>query len=397
MVAVVGPTGSGKSTLGTLLCRLYEPPRGTVFVGGHDVLDLPLGRLRRSIGYVPQEAFLFSRSAPRQRARSADESARPERLERGGRGPPGWRDDRGAAPRAGTRWSASAGSRCRAASASGWRWRARSWPIRRSSCSTTCFASVDAAKECGDPPRAPGRAAAGRTTLVMTHRLRVAAGGGRDRGARRGARGRAGHATSISSRPAASTPASGASSRSRTSWPMREERASGRARRPRTRPTTRGSWRAALGGVDAPAPPARASCSRPARSSRRSPRSSCLQPYLIKIAIDRPHPRGRLGGPRPRRGGSSCWPARPLRAAGRAGLPDAAHRPAGHARPARGALRASPAAGRGASSTGARSGRLMTRVLNDVEAINELFTSGVVAVVGDVVDAHRGRRDHARA
>lgn len=62
LVAVVGPTGSGKSTLGVLLARLRDPPPGTVFVDGHDVTALPAGALRASIGYVPQEAFLFSRS-----------------------------------------------------------------------------------------------------------------------------------------------------------------------------------------------------------------------------------------------------------------------------------------------------------------------------------------------
>jgi ATP-binding cassette subfamily B protein len=62
LVAVVGPTGSGKSTLGALVCRLYEPPHGSVFLDGQDVRDLPLDVLRRSVGYVPQEAFLFSRS-----------------------------------------------------------------------------------------------------------------------------------------------------------------------------------------------------------------------------------------------------------------------------------------------------------------------------------------------
>src|SRR5688500_16686737 len=59
-VAFVGSTGSGKSTLISLLPRLYDPPRGTVFVDGLDVLDIPLERLRRSIGFVPQEPFLFS-------------------------------------------------------------------------------------------------------------------------------------------------------------------------------------------------------------------------------------------------------------------------------------------------------------------------------------------------
>ena len=61
-VAVVGPTGSGKSTLGLLLARLWDPPRGTVFLGGRDVRDLDLGELRGSLGFVPQEAFLFGRS-----------------------------------------------------------------------------------------------------------------------------------------------------------------------------------------------------------------------------------------------------------------------------------------------------------------------------------------------
>ena len=61
-VAVVGPTGSGKSTLGLLLARLWKPPVGTVFVGGRDVTELPLAALRAGLGYVPQEGFLFSRS-----------------------------------------------------------------------------------------------------------------------------------------------------------------------------------------------------------------------------------------------------------------------------------------------------------------------------------------------
>src|SRR5207248_2873216 len=62
IVAVVGPTGAGKTTLGLLLARLWDPPPGTVFVGGRDVTTLPLATLRATIGWVPQEAFLFSRS-----------------------------------------------------------------------------------------------------------------------------------------------------------------------------------------------------------------------------------------------------------------------------------------------------------------------------------------------
>ena len=59
-VAFVGHTGSGKSTLVSLLPRLHEPPAGTVFIDGVDVREIPLARLRGAIGVVPQEPFLFS-------------------------------------------------------------------------------------------------------------------------------------------------------------------------------------------------------------------------------------------------------------------------------------------------------------------------------------------------
>ena len=62
VLGVIGPTGSGKSTLLALLPRLFNPPRGTVFIDGIDVLDLPLPVLRRQIAMVPQEPFLFSDS-----------------------------------------------------------------------------------------------------------------------------------------------------------------------------------------------------------------------------------------------------------------------------------------------------------------------------------------------
>jgi len=59
-VALVGPTGSGKSTLISFLPRLNDPPPGTVFLDGVDIRTLPLASLRAAIGFVPQEAFLFS-------------------------------------------------------------------------------------------------------------------------------------------------------------------------------------------------------------------------------------------------------------------------------------------------------------------------------------------------
>jgi ATP-binding cassette subfamily B protein len=61
-VAFVGATGSGKSTLISLLPRLHQPPAGTVFIDGVDVGEIPLARLRGAIGFVPQEPFLFSDS-----------------------------------------------------------------------------------------------------------------------------------------------------------------------------------------------------------------------------------------------------------------------------------------------------------------------------------------------
>jgi ATP-binding cassette subfamily B multidrug efflux pump len=60
--AIVGATGSGKSTLISLLPRLFDPPRGSVFIDGVDVRDIPLKVLRGAIGFVPQEPFLFSDS-----------------------------------------------------------------------------------------------------------------------------------------------------------------------------------------------------------------------------------------------------------------------------------------------------------------------------------------------
>ena len=58
-VGIVGPTGSGKSTLVKLLVRLYDPDAGTVRIDGHDVRDVSIADLRRAVGYVAQEPFLF--------------------------------------------------------------------------------------------------------------------------------------------------------------------------------------------------------------------------------------------------------------------------------------------------------------------------------------------------
>jgi ATP-binding cassette, subfamily B, bacterial len=61
-LALVGATGAGKSTLAKLVARFYDPQRGTVAVDGHDLRELRQGALRRQLGIVPQEGFLFSGS-----------------------------------------------------------------------------------------------------------------------------------------------------------------------------------------------------------------------------------------------------------------------------------------------------------------------------------------------
>jgi ATP-binding cassette subfamily B protein len=59
-IVIVGRTGSGKTVLCNLLARLLESPPGALFIDGIEIHRIPLRRLRRSIGYVPQDTFLFS-------------------------------------------------------------------------------------------------------------------------------------------------------------------------------------------------------------------------------------------------------------------------------------------------------------------------------------------------
>jgi ATP-binding cassette, subfamily B, bacterial len=59
-VALVGPTGAGKSTIAKLVTRFYDPTEGRVLIDGHDLRDVTLASLRRQIGVVPQEPFLFT-------------------------------------------------------------------------------------------------------------------------------------------------------------------------------------------------------------------------------------------------------------------------------------------------------------------------------------------------
>jgi ATP-binding cassette subfamily B protein len=171
MVAIVGSTGSGKSTLGLLLARLWEPPAGTVTIDVVDVTTRPAGALRATIGYVPQEAFLFSRSlldnvtleretiTPAGARAAADAAGIGGEIERFPRGFATVVGERGL--------TLSGGQRARVALA---RALAGDPPIL---VLDDVFANVDFAKEEEILANLPA-AAVGRTVLLMTHRLRAA-------------------------------------------------------------------------------------------------------------------------------------------------------------------------------------------------------------------------------
>ncbi|MGC2695739.1 MAG: ABC transporter ATP-binding protein, partial [Candidatus Angelobacter sp.] len=85
-LAIVGPTGSGKTTLVNLLPRIYDAPSGSLLLDGRPIREYPLETLRQNIGFVPQETFLFSdsvreniafgvESADEEQVRSAAEAA----------------------------------------------------------------------------------------------------------------------------------------------------------------------------------------------------------------------------------------------------------------------------------------------------------------------------------
>jgi ATP-binding cassette subfamily B protein len=171
MVAIVGPTGSGKSTLGLLVARLWEPPPGTVFLDDRDIRDIDLATLRRSIAVVPQEAFLFSRSIHENIVLGRD--AVTITVARDAAAAAGIADEIDAFPSGfdtvvGERGlTVSGGQRQRLALA---RALAGDPPML---VLDDVFASVDAVKE-EEILASLAKAAAGRTVVLMTHRLRAA-------------------------------------------------------------------------------------------------------------------------------------------------------------------------------------------------------------------------------
>ncbi len=168
-VAIVGPTGAGKTTLASLLPRLWDPPPGTILIDGRDVRAIPLRELRIAIGVVPQEAFLFSRPLAENVALGAEADGRLEWAGRisgltgdVARLPAGWDTvvgERGL--------SLSGGQRQRATLARALLRDPRILIL------DDAFASVDAEKE-AEILGQLREALRGRTALIITHRLRAA-------------------------------------------------------------------------------------------------------------------------------------------------------------------------------------------------------------------------------
>jgi ATP-binding cassette subfamily B protein len=80
-LAIVGPTGSGKSTLVSLIPRLHDAPEGSILIDGLPIRNLPLAQLRAAIGFVPQETFLFSNTIAQNIAFGRPDATQPEILD----------------------------------------------------------------------------------------------------------------------------------------------------------------------------------------------------------------------------------------------------------------------------------------------------------------------------
>jgi ATP-binding cassette subfamily B protein len=167
-IAIVGPTGAGKTTLAALLPRLWDPPPGTVFIDGREIRTIPLRDLRAAIGFVPQEAFLFSRTLRENVAWGAADGGVQAAAEVAGLSPDVTRFPQGWETVVGERGlTLSGGQRQRATLARALLRDPRILVL------DDAFASVDAETEALILERLRERIRE-RTTLIITHRLRVA-------------------------------------------------------------------------------------------------------------------------------------------------------------------------------------------------------------------------------
>ena len=133
-LALVGPTGAGKSTLAKLIARLYDPTEGTVRFGGVDLRDATVASLRDRIVVVPQEGFLFNgtiRDNVRLARAGATDAEVDAALERSTPTTGSPRCPRGSTPRCG-----SGAAACRRGRSSSCRWPGPPSPTRRCWCST---------------------------------------------------------------------------------------------------------------------------------------------------------------------------------------------------------------------------------------------------------------------
>ncbi len=171
-IALVGPTGAGKSTLAKLIARFYDPVAGTVRVGGVDLRDAEFVSLRRRVIVVPQEGFLFAGTL-RDNVRVGRPEATDAEVEQALRvsgSSTGSRPSRTASrPR-----SASGDHGCRRGSASSSRWPGPRSPTRRCSSSTRPRRTSIPAPSTQSKP-ALERLMHGRTVVVVAHRLSTAA------------------------------------------------------------------------------------------------------------------------------------------------------------------------------------------------------------------------------
>ena len=171
-VAVVGETGSGKTTFAKLLTRLMDPTSGAVRLDGVDLRDVPFASLRERVVLVPQEGFLFDATLRGERAlRQARRHRRrdPGRPSSSSGWPTGWTPCRAVS----TPGSASAASRCRRGSGSWSR-------CVRAHLADPDLLVLDEATSAVDPAlemriaRALERLQRGRTSVTIAHRMSTA-------------------------------------------------------------------------------------------------------------------------------------------------------------------------------------------------------------------------------